>query len=779
MGILELFSTLARTDITSNSIKKNVKEKIKVDHLLLDFNSIIHVASVNIISEINSFMRSVLKNLYSGHSTSSVKLTELFTKYKMTKIQSKIKPGVEPNVVINLFKAHFDDAYLDKLIIGRVISTVLYILKTFCVDKQIQTLYIAIDGVPCKGKLIEQKQRRYMGSIMEHYKEKILGSYKEYLMKQPDNIYLMEKFQIKWSKAHIAPGTNFMEKLSAYLHSEGIQSKMSLNRQRMKIIISTFHEIGEGETKIVRYIEAYISNPDSIMIYSPDADVILLSILLPIKTIYYLQYHQQELWYNLINIATLKDNIGFYINHHPKYAKAHFDTNRINYDMVFLSTFFGNDFVPKIESINVKAGFQNIMDAYLKTLLELHDKGYYLVKLPNDADTNFRINFTFLKLVLHKLLPIEEDFIKHNDLYNRYIKIGLIKSVFDYMEITGENLVSTLNGFRTEYENLKHLIRNNQNTHHFETHDEFMNSLKKCIQIKVDGETANVTYLNNKELIALLKQTFKVTKDFPRLMINLDTHSRSVGDKYQIGLMKKEELKLGRIMNSYEKELYKFNHMLDNYQTKFNATPLQLTANKIDAYYEEYFGVKTSKANPVMADYLEGLLWVFGHYYNDKNYISTYYYKYEKAPLLKHLSAYVDTLSREDFVAISNNLPIYQVKNIKSFFNPIEQLLYVSPLVPDVTRLLPSNYRKAVLSKNLTPYLKKYFVDVNKLVDKLWKETVSTELDCHSISYLNKCLLKSIHRSSAEDDKKFLHDIRLVKPSETSIRRSQNKLPAY
>ena len=117
MGVLEFFSTLVRTDITSSAIKKNFKEKLKIDYLMIDFNSIIHVSSQNIVSEINSFMRTILKNLYTGHSVGLVRLTELFTKYKMTNIQSKIKPGTEPNIVIDLFKSHFDDAYLDKLII--------------------------------------------------------------------------------------------------------------------------------------------------------------------------------------------------------------------------------------------------------------------------------------------------------------------------------------------------------------------------------------------------------------------------------------------------------------------------------------------------------------------------------------------------------------------------------------------------------------------------------------------------------------------------------------
>ncbi len=76
----------------------------------------------------------------------------------------------------------------------------------------------------------------------------------------------------------------------------------------------------------------------------------------------------------------LKSNISYYINNHPDYSKENFEIDRINRDIVSISTIFGNDFVPKIETINVKKGFQSIMDAYLKTLIELKDKGCFLVK---------------------------------------------------------------------------------------------------------------------------------------------------------------------------------------------------------------------------------------------------------------------------------------------------------------------------------------------------------------------------------------------------------------
>ena len=523
------------------------------------------------------------------------------------------------------------------------------------------------------------------------------------------------------------------------------------------------------------------------MVYSPDADVILLCMLLPVQKVLMLRHNQQENWYDLIDIRLLKNNIGFYINNHPKYAKENFSVRRINYDIVYLSTFFGNDFVPKMETINVKAGFHNIMEAYLKTLLDFKDTKQYLVRILNSTDRRYSINFSFLKLVLKKLIPVEQDFITHNSLYNQYIKAGIIKNTFDYMEINKENIVPVVTQFKHEYDNLKHEIRNRGNLSYFQTHDEFMTSLKKCIMIKIDGQVVNTSYLNNYDLIGLLIKYFKQVHDFPRLNINLDSFSKSIEDPYHARVIKETGKKLGRPVNAYEKEIYKFTNMLDAYQTKFNAEPLDLSVNKIDSYYETYFDVKlfggkkklTTEATQVMADYLEGLLWVFEYYYNDMSYINTWSYQRERAPLLTHLSMFLESIDKSYFVDMRENLSTYQVTSIKKYFNPIEQLIYVSPMTKSITGLLPVNYRQYIKSADLDPFLKKYFIDTETITNKLYKSTVSTDIDCHSINYFNKCLITTIPRSSMTDDKNFLKAIRKVVPSEVSERRSKNTFPDY
>ena len=784
MGVLEFFGTIVKSGITASSVKTNVKEKLPINHLFLDFNSIVHVASQKITLDINVFMRLVLKGIYQKSNFKNMVFNELFKKYKMEEVQQILTSETEPEEVIRLFHEHFDEKMLDKAVISLVINTVLQIIRTYTENTHIKTLLLAIDGVPSKGKMVEQRQRRYMGAIMADYSKKLFTKYTPYLEGMDNYLYLAEKNAVKWSRNKITPGTAFMHKMSRYLNSDPIQLKLKANRPELNVIVSDMYEVGEGEKKIVNYIVKNLYNTkDTVMVYSPDADVILLCMLLPVKKVHMLRYNQQLYNYDLIDVQSLKANIAYYINNNPSLktkSKTQFDTDRITYDMVCLSTLFGNDFVPKMESLNVKKGFQNIMDAYLLTLLKFEAKQLYLIKVNEDDHRDFSLSFSFLKEILKELQPEEDDFIKNNHLYNQYINFGQLRNIFDYEQLSSENILSVISDFRQEYENLKNLIRNNGDYTYFKNNDQFMESLKKSVTICMDNLAVNTTYLTNVEMINLLTTFYRKQRDFPKVNVNLKLFSRKSSD-----FMHKNKMKE---MNDYEKEVYRFTNMLDEYYTKCNAQPLDLSKGKIDQYYTTYFGINlynkgtqvlTPEATEIMHDYLEGLLWVFNYYFNDTTYVNRWSYQHERAPLMRHFIMFLDKINNDYFKDVYNGLQKYQVTDLKTFFNPIEQLIYVSPMTREMTLLLPSNYRNFINSDDLDPFLKNYFIDIKDIVNRFWKERVSDEMDCRGIPYFNKCIIKSIHKPDIAEDKQFLKAIRKVVPNKFSIRRSKSEEPDY
>ncbi|CAH6421010.1 5-3 exonuclease [uncultured virus] len=804
MGVIQFFGTIVRSDITASSVKGNYTQQTNANHLLIDFNSIVHTSAVKITTEINGFMQIVLKSLFGHRSINNPGMDELFAKYGMTEIQAVITKQTTAEQCVAMFHEHFEENYMDKLVITLVINTVLFLIRTYCRNKDLKTLMLAIDGVPSKGKMIEQKQRRYMSAIIEAYKSKLLNKYKDYLEHQPDNTYIATAKAITWNRNKITPGTAFMHKMTNYLNSDAIMAKFKTNRQQLNVVVSGMYETGEGEKKIVNYIGLHLTDTtDTVMVYSPDADMVLLCMLLPVKKTLFLRHNQQDSIrmnsqiYDLFDIAVLKSNISYYVNNHPSYPKQDFDSDRINRDIVCLSTLFGNDFVPRIETINVSQGFQDIIDAYLDTLIKLKSKGHYLVNEPSKTGGKskgkskgkrggttagqYSMNLAFLKLVFNKLLPHEDDFIKHNDLYTKYMDAGYIKNVFEHLTITSENILGIVNEFRSEYDMLKTLIRNGGSVIAYESNDQFMASLRKSIEIRVGNERVNAGSLSNQELFKMLSKQYRATKDFPRLNLNLREYSHSINDTTYRRRLK------GKRLNDYEKEKYQFENMLDGYYTKLNAQPLQLTPDKIGSYYKTYFHLDpimvknklTSDAQQVMKHYVQGLLWVFSYYFNDRSYLNTWYYQYERAPLLHHISAFLDGTDTAQFTEIYDGLASYRVTDPSVFFNPVEQLMYVSPMTPEVTALLPSNYRTYIKSDQLDPFLRQYFIDINSITNQLWGDTISRDVDCHSIPYFNKCFIKPLHKSTTAEDKQFLKAIRKVPATTESKRRSQSANPPY
>jgi hypothetical protein len=121
-----------------------------------------------------------------------------------------------------------------------------------------EELILSIDGVAGLSKMNQQRQRRFRSA-----KEKT------------------DEIRQIFDSNQISTGTMFLTELSAH-----IRAHFSKPRP-YKVIIQDETVIGEGEHKIIRYLES--KQKKRVCIYSPDADLIMLGIGLHKKNIFILR----------------------------------------------------------------------------------------------------------------------------------------------------------------------------------------------------------------------------------------------------------------------------------------------------------------------------------------------------------------------------------------------------------------------------------------------------------------------------------------------------------
>lgn len=390
---------------------------------------------------------------------------------------------------------------------------------------------IFLDGVPSINKINEQKHRKFYGRLYEKlgYKLKI-------------NTAIRGDGNYNWDRNKISPGTDFMIKLSN--HFKSYEFKNNLYNKILNVqlnIISDTLEYDEAEIKIVRYIKNNYNNKNKYIIYSPDADMILLSLGFNKQNINIIriEYENDNYIYNYVNVDLLSDllykNILLYkyfilnidnpdiINKIKlKFSDINIDINiqllniiyndknyydsiiniiknkqffldnkilksknNIINDLILLFIFFGNDFIPKINTINLNEIEINLFlfyytSAILKLLVVYPDlkKKYYISK---------NLNPYSLLFIIKELSNIELNFI-NNSLPNIKLNNNKIYKKYNKPELDlNDYLVKNINPL---------IIRD----HSKKTNNDFIyfNSIPDNIQYNIDKYIEYIKYLSNK-----------------------------------------------------------------------------------------------------------------------------------------------------------------------------------------------------------------------------------------------------------------------------------------
>ena len=156
-----------------------------------------------------------------------------------------------------------------------------------------------------------------------------------------------------------------MNKLNQFL-------KDNIKKIKIKCILSDSNEPGEGEHKIMDFIDNNINKNDTCIVYGLDADLIMLSM---IRSHNILLLRERTTF----NIEYINDPYVFLDINHLKYcllSKIKMDHYEINdttllHDYLFLCFFIGNDFIIHLPNINIR---YNGLDILLNTYKSLQDE---------------------------------------------------------------------------------------------------------------------------------------------------------------------------------------------------------------------------------------------------------------------------------------------------------------------------------------------------------------------------------------------------------------------
>jgi 5'-3' exoribonuclease 1 len=361
----------------------------KIDHLLLDMNSIIHPCAQRIYKY--------------GDKNKSKKRKRLLPTSSPSNNESKEETEVPPS---------------EEQVFEQVCQHVEMLLRMVQPQK---ALVMAIDGVAPVGKQQQQRQRRFKGANDPN--KKIFDS------------------------SCITPGTIFLAQMSQYIQRHFQQRrKEGMFHPNFQVILMDGSVPGEGEHKLMDYIRNHKNKfKDSMCINALDADLIVLALATHIEKIFILRddiyapknkpnsFHLinigRELRQDLLAVMTPINQrrrcdqchqfpLDKYANkQHNNYKQKRFCNSckdwecRVINDFILLCCFVGNDFLPHIPTMNIKT---HVMEHILRIYKEL---GLALTKTQHHHTTIHLQNF---QKYLARLSAVESDMLNQQiDIYAR------------------------------------------------------------------------------------------------------------------------------------------------------------------------------------------------------------------------------------------------------------------------------------------------------------------------------------------------------------------------
>ena len=144
------------------------------------------------------------------------------------------------------------------------------------IAKPKKLVYIGVDGVVPRAKMVQQRFRRFSG-------------WKQSTMEKEVKAQFGVEEKSIWNRNSITPGTVFMKKLSDGIR-KAIQQKKITTIRNLEFIFSDSSVPGEGEHKLIPFLRDKGKTKDEkVVIYGMDADLIMLSLSTQMDNIFLLR----------------------------------------------------------------------------------------------------------------------------------------------------------------------------------------------------------------------------------------------------------------------------------------------------------------------------------------------------------------------------------------------------------------------------------------------------------------------------------------------------------
>lgn len=268
--------------------------------------------------------------------------------------------------------AKADPLYLEVELHNTLASKLMMLLSN--VQPQ-EILVLAVDGVAPQAKIQQQRQRRYRAALERELKPTVVGRSR---LTQPTSTWGGRKStksdqdtgRVAFDSNAITPGTDFMIRLDSFIQRWLLTNQPVLPA---KVIYSGHLVPGEGEHKIMDLMRSgEITGNGAHVLYGLDADLILLSLISPLRNIFLMREDIRDV-VSIDNLAvgltkdlSVETTLEGGVQHH-QLGGQHFDLTKLK-DFVLMSFLIGNDFLPHQPSLDSMTQAINTMMTVYKDL---------------------------------------------------------------------------------------------------------------------------------------------------------------------------------------------------------------------------------------------------------------------------------------------------------------------------------------------------------------------------------------------------------------------------